>query len=63
MIFILILLIFFLDSREFAAIIQARVPEFCMSGMSKLNEIDEELKRLNYSPEEEKKPLNYRIQV
>jgi hypothetical protein len=34
-----------------------------MSGMAKLNEIDEELKRLNYSPEEEKKPINYRIQV
>ena len=34
-----------------------------MAGKSKLNEIAQELKRLNYSPEEEQKPLNYKIQV
>ena len=49
--------------REFAEIIQARVPEFCLAGKKKLNAIDEELKALNYSPEEDNKPLNYRIQV
>jgi hypothetical protein len=49
--------------REFAEIIRARIPDFCLAGKSKLREIDEELKRLNFSPDDEQKPLNYRIQV
>ena len=49
--------------REFAEIIQARVPEFCLAGKNKLDAIGKELEHLNYSPEQENKPLNYKIQV
>ena len=49
--------------REFAEIIQSRVPEFCLTGKSKLKEINDELKALNYSAEDDNKPLNYKIQV
>ena len=49
--------------REFAEIIQSRVPEFCLTGKSKLKEINDELKALNYSAEDDNEPLNYKIQV
>ena len=51
----------YITSREFAQVIQAKVPEFIIAGESKLRSIAEELNRLEYSSKIDNLPSSLKV--